>query len=158
MYFELYLRNPGVPEYYILGLVLVCAITDLRTGKIYNVVTYPSIAIGVLYSALFGDRGVMIASLVGLTFATLSFGLAACRGLIGGGDVKLFAAIGAIGGFFFLFDSLFNTFLIAAVWGLLLLLLEAFRTRPRRRRVRLGVFIFLGALLCVVRLPALGGS
>ncbi|MCH7548795.1 MAG: Nif3-like dinuclear metal center hexameric protein, partial [Candidatus Krumholzibacteriota bacterium] len=79
------------------------------------------------------------------------------RGWIGGGDVKLFAAIGAIGGFFFLFDSLFNTFLIAAVWGMLLLLLEVFRTGPRRRRVRLGAFIFLGALLCVVRLPALTG-
>ncbi len=158
MYLESYLRDPGFPEYYILGIALVCAITDLREGKIYNVVTYPSIAIGVLYSVLLGDREVMIASLVGLTSAIVFFGLAASRGWIGGGDVKLFAAIGAIGGFFFLFDSLFNTFLIAAIYGLLLLLLEVGRLRARRRRMRLGAFIFLGALLCVVRLPALGGT
>ncbi len=157
MYLESYLRDPGFPEYYILAIALICAITDLKTGKIYNIVTYPSIAIGVLYSVLLGDREVMIASLVGFSSAIVFFGLAASRGWIGGGDVKLFAAIGAIGGFFFLFDSLFNTFLIAAVWGMLLLLLEVFRTGPRRRRVRLGAFIFLGALLCVVRLPALTG-
>lgn len=156
MYLESYLRDPGFPEYYILGIALICAITDLREGKIYNVVTLPSIAIGILYGVFVGDREVMIASLVGFSSAVVFFGLAAARGWIGGGDVKLFAAIGAIGGFFFLFDSLFNTFLIAAVWGLLLLVLEMGRLRPRRRHLRLGAFIFLGALLCVVRLPLLG--
>ncbi|MCH7549261.1 MAG: hypothetical protein IH969_06985 [Candidatus Krumholzibacteriota bacterium] len=37
MYLESYLRDPGFPEYYILAIALICAITDLKTGKIYNI-------------------------------------------------------------------------------------------------------------------------
>ena len=175
-----YLHYLSFPHYYILGLCLVCAITDLRTGKIYNGITYPSIAVGIVYNALSGDRGVIVNSLVGFAFGLLPFGLAASRGWIGAGDVKLFGAIGAIGGFFFLIDCLFNTFVLAGIYGLLLLIWQVGRFRRfrrfvttlwlrlpsvpvendislRRRRIRMGAFVFLGALLSIVRISVLRG-
>jgi Flp pilus assembly protein protease CpaA len=169
------------PHYYIFGLCLVCAVTDLRAGKIYNVITYPSIAVGILYSAVFGDRGGVVDSIVGFAIGFLPFALAASRGWIGAGDVKLFGAIGAIGGSFFLIACLFHTFVLAAAYGLLLVIWQAgrhylfcyFPATPwlrapsvvvlahvalSRRRIRMGAFVFLGATLAIIRASALHGA
>jgi prepilin peptidase CpaA len=175
-----HLNNLGPAHYYILGLGLVCAITDLRTGRIYNVITYPSIVFGIVYNILSGEQPMIISSLVGFAVGVLPFGLAASRGWIGAGDAKLFAAIGATGGFFFLMDFLFNTFAIAGIYCLLLLIWHAGRVRllgqlvpalwlPMRslpvgnpaslprRRIRMGAFIFVGVVLSIVRISVLRG-
>ncbi len=112
---------------------LAAAITDARTGRIPNILTLPAIASGVALNAWFGGREGAVASL---------FGVLAAGGLpwllhritkgaaIGGGDVKLFAALGA---------------LLGAVVGLQLELL-AFMLLAAYALVRLA---FLGRLLAV---------
>ena len=61
------------------GLLTICVsiavITDLRTGKIYNIVTLPAIALGLMLNALaHGWHGVWI-SLAGLGIAVLALPL-----------------------------------------------------------------------------------
>jgi prepilin peptidase CpaA len=181
MFDPLYARELGFPHYIIAAVCLICAVTDVRSGKIYDTVTYPSIVFGIVVNSLSGDRGIIISSLGGFAFGLLPFGLAAARGWIGGGDVKLFAAIGAIAGFFFLLECLINCFLIAGIYIMLLFVWHkirkghyagtsaAFGLRNaagvagervafRKRQIRLGIFILLGVLLSIVRISLLGGS
>jgi prepilin peptidase CpaA len=75
-------------------------VTDLRVGKVFDRVTLPCLAAGVLLNTLaLGLSGTAIsaagmATAVGLALATT---LLLGRGL-GGGDVKLLAAVGALRG------------------------------------------------------------
>jgi prepilin peptidase CpaA len=180
MFDPLYIKAIGFHHYVIALVCLICAVTDARSGKIYNAVTYPAIAFGIIYNFLSADKGIIISSAAGCLTGLLPFGLAAARGLIGGGDVKLFAAIGAIGGFFFLLDSLFNCFILAGIYIVLSFLWRKLRKGDvegvreglgfrgttawgkqrlafRKRQIRLGVFVFVGVLLSIIRVSLLGG-
>ena len=177
----LFANEMGFHHYIVAIVCLICAVTDMKNGKIYNTVTYPSIAFGIVYNSLSADRGIIISSLGGFLAGLLPFGFAAARGLIGGGDVKLFAAIGAIAGFFFLLDCLFNCFIIAGIYILLLFVWQKIRKSDsagtaagfglrsssgaaeetvtfRKRQIRLGVFVFIGVCLSLVSMSLLGGS
>jgi prepilin peptidase CpaA len=81
------------------GLSLLAAVSDARSGTIPNVLTLPGLAAGVLLGALDGGvwglahalSGALLSFLVPYTLFRLSSGTA-----IGGGDVKLLAALGAL--------------------------------------------------------------
>jgi prepilin peptidase CpaA len=75
-------------------LILAC-ITDLRTRRIPNVLTFSAIAAALLYHAAIGGLNAAGWSLAGcLLGALLFFPMFALRGM-GAGDVKLLAAVGA---------------------------------------------------------------
>ena len=83
------------PTLVIFVALLVIALEDLLTFKILNLFTLPLLASGLAYHAMFGDHGAFWESLVG---ALLGFGLLIpfyILGGMGGGDVKLMAAVGA---------------------------------------------------------------
>jgi prepilin peptidase CpaA len=94
------------------GLVGVCALTDLRHGKIFNAVTLPAVLLGlILNAALHGWAGLgQAAGGVGLALL-LWLVTGAVGGLLGGGDIKLLAAVGALGGATFLVAALVVTVL-----------------------------------------------
>ncbi|HKY34631.1 MAG TPA: A24 family peptidase [Polyangiaceae bacterium] len=81
-------------------LVSLCAAaTDARTGRIPNLLTLPTAVLGVALHGWFGGRAGAAASLMGLVVAggipwLLHRGTKGAG--IGGGDVKLFAALGAL--------------------------------------------------------------
>ena len=76
-------------------IALICAVTDLRRRKIYNVVTLPAIAGGILYHACVnGSQGVM-GSLGGVAFGLGIIIVPFLLGGTGAGDSKLLAALGA---------------------------------------------------------------
>jgi prepilin peptidase CpaA len=89
----------------LLVVLLISVITDVKSRKILNIVTLPSILIGVIYytttsgldGLLFSGKGFI----VGLVLLFIPFLL----GGIGAGDVKLLAAIGALKGTTFVFYS-----------------------------------------------------
>jgi len=92
---------------FLLFTVLVCAVaafTDFRTGLIPNWLTFGALLAGVLghlvYGALLVDAGTgareAAASLVGVVLCALAPGVMYWKGAMGGGDLKLFAAIGAL--------------------------------------------------------------
>jgi prepilin peptidase CpaA len=99
-------------------VAVVSAITDLWKGKIYNAVTYPAVLVGIaLQLWLHGAPGLGVALggfLVGFFPAFLLFVL----GGMGGGDVKLLGAVGAVAGAV----AATETLILAFVFGGLLAL------------------------------------
>ena len=131
----------------LVALLIAAAATDLKYGKIYNVVTYPAVAVGLIGHTLCGGLTGDDARWMGLTgaLAGLAAGflplLAAWKaGGIGGGDAKVMAAIGALMGWRFALATLFYGLIVAAIM--------AFAVMIRRRIVwatlkRLGRFLYL---------------
>lgn len=85
----------------LVALLLVCAYTDGREGKIYNKFTFPAMFFGVALNGLFGGTAGLIWSLigwaVGMGIQWVPFMLGAAKA----GDVKLLAAVGALKGWAF---------------------------------------------------------
>jgi prepilin peptidase CpaA len=74
------------------------AASDLRTATIPNLLTLPLLGLAPLVHALHGGPGALLASLVGLVSCGLVPFLLFCRNAMGGGDVKLLAALGSVFG------------------------------------------------------------
>jgi Flp pilus assembly protein protease CpaA len=68
---------------------LVGAVTDIKTGYIYDWITYPMIILGLILSIMQGQLTNIV--LAGILFLILLIGYK--LGKIGGGDVKLFSGI-----------------------------------------------------------------
>ncbi len=123
--------------FFLLSLCLIVCFAatwgDIATRRIPNTLTYPAILLGL------GLNGILPGVLAGLGLAAAQvwlgspgaidclqgFGLCAVIGIVsfmarglGGGDVKLLAAVGALIGFDAVVAVLFNTLLIAAVLGI----------------------------------------
>ena len=138
----------GAWAYCVLGVVLVAAsVTDIRTGKIYNVVTYPAIAIGLIGHTLamrmeFADQAPMglAGAAAGLAVGFGPLLAAWMAGGIGGGDAKLMGAVGALAGWRFALATLFYGFAVAAVMAVVVILK---RRIARDTLVRIFRFLYL---------------
>lgn len=110
-----------------LGVVLaVGAATDLRDRKIYNWLTYPMVVVGlILHTIVFGLAG-LGAGLVGAGIV-LGIGLIILPfGWLGGGDIKLLAAVGATLGPGALFEIFFYSVVVGFVAGVVLSLVNGY--------------------------------
>lgn len=84
--------------------ILVClagAVTDLRTRRIPNWLTFPAIVVGLILntalpSAFHGPVEGFISALVGALLLLLVFGFLGLINFLGMGDVKLMTAVGAL--------------------------------------------------------------
>jgi len=115
--------------------IVVCAVaaaTDLRSGLIPNWLTYPLIVGAPLVHGWLSGPGALLSSLVALLLCGLVPYLMFRRGGIGGGDVKLFAALGALLGFDLGLQVELVSLLVACAWGL-------------------GVLAFRGQFIAVLR-------
>ena len=87
--------------YSIVALALIISVvTDFRSRKIKNVVTFPTIAVALLLRMIFGGWGSiggtgLLSGLVGMAAGGAIFWFIARKGGMGLGDVKLMAAVGA---------------------------------------------------------------
>ena len=89
---------PEAPAVAMVVLAAIAAFTDWRTGEIPNWLTIPPIVVAPLaYLLAYGTPG-MIASLIGIGACGLVPYVMFRQDAIGGGDVKLFAGLGALGG------------------------------------------------------------
>ncbi|MBL7139655.1 MAG: prepilin peptidase [Planctomycetes bacterium] len=115
----------------VLAVVLVAAaVSDLARGKVFNWLTYPAIAVGLGLGALAGAAEGD--AWEGLSDRALGFGfgfgvlfVAYLLGGMGGGDVKLTGAVGALVGWhgvaeYAALHAVFYSFLAAAATGLIL--------------------------------------
>jgi prepilin peptidase CpaA len=75
--------------------VLVAAVTDVWKFKVHNVLTLPLLLSGLLYHAWIDGLPGLGVSALGAVFGFLVLFLFYLLGGIGGGDVKLMAAVGA---------------------------------------------------------------
>jgi prepilin peptidase CpaA len=98
----------------VVAVTAIAAATDVRSGRIPNTVTYPAIACGLALAAA-GHSGTVGESLAGAILGGLPLYLFFAAGWMGGGDVKLIAAVGAVKGPTFVVAALFYSTVIAGV-------------------------------------------
>lgn len=106
--------------------LVVSLVTDLRSRKIYNVVTGPAfvlaLAIRLAVGGLGGGPGGLVDGLLGAAVAFVPFFALAWKGGMGMGDVKLVSVVGACLGLEKTLPALFCISLVGGLQGLLALL------------------------------------
>jgi prepilin peptidase CpaA len=103
-----------------LSLAVASAILDHRTGRIPNALVLPGIVLGIALGALAGGAGGALEALFGALIAGAVPALLNRAGAMGGGDLKLFAALGALTGPRLGLEIQTAAFLCGAVQGLAL--------------------------------------
>jgi prepilin peptidase CpaA len=106
------------PAIVLLVLAVTCAVTDLWKETIYNVVTYPAMALGVVLAVWqHGVSGIFIA-LGGFAVGFFPPFIMWALGGMAGGDVKLLGAIGTIAGAVAATETLILAFVVGGVLSL----------------------------------------
>ena len=125
--------------------VTAAAASDLRRGRIYNFLTFPTLAAGFWLLAVKAPEEVP--AVLGTMTATLLLLFPFWKaGGLGAGDIKLLAALAPLmGPGWFLFSTVLS-FLIGAVISAVLLI----RYRDLSRTVHFAVPIGISVLLCLL--------
>ncbi|MDB5053111.1 MAG: peptidase [Bacilli bacterium] len=108
--------------YLISSLIIIAFWIDIRSRKIPNWLTVSGITSGVLYHLLSGGVDGILFSVYGLFLGFALLFIVYLMGALGAGDVKLFAAIGAITGTEFTLDSMIYAMIYAGIIGCFILL------------------------------------
>src|SRR6185503_3388038 len=78
-----------------MGVGLTACVTDLRSRRIPNVLTFGAAGAGLIYAGVTGGWSGVGAASLGWFIGAMAFIVPFALGGLGGGDVKLLAAIGA---------------------------------------------------------------
>lgn len=165
-----------------LVLTLIASVTDWRSGLIPNWLTLPALLLGPVVECAFdGTRG-LISALLGILVAGTVPVIFYRIGGMGGGDVKLFAALGGLGGPRLGLEIELLALSCAFFWGVAKLTYDGHLTRslrnsgrvltniflPERHRkpvvteqlttLRIGSAIFVGTLIALINHAWLGGA
>ncbi|MCI2257071.1 prepilin peptidase [Domibacillus sp. PGB-M46] len=112
-------------DLFLLVILLICVITDVRSGKIYNKVIYPGLLAAFLFHfTVDGWEGIsysFIGFLIGFVLLLIPYMM---KGM-GAGDVKLLALVGALKGGTFVFESFIYMALIGGVISLFIILIRS---------------------------------
>lgn len=121
-------------------VAIIAAVTDVRTGKVPNWLTVPALLVGLGLNVGFLGVGGLKASLAGTAIGiSIWFVMPIIGTPLGGGDVKLLAAIGALRGPHFLLYVL----VLSCLWaGLLALVMAAHRRRVVACARQVGSWLF----------------
>lgn len=103
------------------AVLIGSATTDVISRKVPHWITLPGIAFGLALSYAARDWPGLSSSLLGLGIATAVFGVAYLSGGVGGGDLKLVAAIGAMKGASFIVPAIFWSSLVGMIMGVSIL-------------------------------------
>ncbi len=102
-------------EVLLVGLMVLCAASDLTTGRIYNFITYPAALLGLVLAVVSGGWPALGQHLLGLAVGFGPFFLVFLMRGMGGGDVKLMGAAGAVMGYPLIVGGLFHTVMVGGV-------------------------------------------
>ncbi len=127
-------------------MVLILAVlTDIREQLILDVITLPAIGILLITRLFIGTEPFWLYLLGGVVgFVLLLLIAVVSRGGMGGGDIKLYAAIGVALGPWMTVMSLMLASFFGAVVGSLLMLTGMVK---RKQPIAFGPFIFIGTLV-----------
>ncbi|MGJ9457688.1 A24 family peptidase [Oceanobacillus sp. CF4.6] len=109
-------------DIFLIIILLICLITDIKNRMIYNKVIYPALLITFIYHFTTGGWEGLSHSFIGFL---IGFGLLLIPYFMGGmgaGDVKLLALIGAIKGSAFVFQSFIYIAIIGALMAIAIIL------------------------------------
>jgi prepilin peptidase CpaA len=82
----------------LIAVLAIAVVTDLRTRKIYNWLTFPALTLGFLLNGWRDGGHGLLFSIAGVGIASIALLLFILLGGMGAGDVKLLWAVGAIMG------------------------------------------------------------
>lgn len=131
-------------EVMLLLLIVIALYTDVTKRIIPNKLSIPMALGGLFYHSLSAGWVGVVFSVKGLAAGFLCLLILYGIGAVGGGDVKLFAAIGAVSGMSFTLMTLFYSILYAGLVGTAILL---FRREwfSRMRRLFFGLLYGIAA-------------
>ncbi|KKK36319.1 peptidase A24 [Mesobacillus campisalis] len=109
---------------FLITVLLICLYTDIRSRKILNIVTIPTIVFSMVINVLGGGIEGLLYSGKGFFVGTGLLLIPYLLGGLGAGDVKLMAAIGALMGANFVFYSFIYTALIGGAIAIALIVKE----------------------------------
>lgn len=112
------------PEFILLVATAVGALTDIKSGRIPNALTYPLWVFGGIYALAGGGRDALLDSLSGFALAFVPCFLLYLSGGLGGGDVKMMAAVGALMGFHFTASAMLTSIFVGAAIAVLIVIWE----------------------------------
>ena len=129
---------------WVVSSVALCAlVTDVLKGKIFNWLTLPALALGLVVSfALSGTDGLLDGA-AGALLGLLLFGWMFRIGVMGGGDVKLLMALGTWGGSVFVVETALMSIFLGGILAAALLLI---RGKARDFVARVKTFLLSLAL------------
>lgn len=121
----------------------IAVLTDIKFGKIFNLLTFPGMILGVALVLILAGPGWLGASLLGVGIAFLAFGLLYFLKVMGAGDVKYLMALGAWSGPKYVIETALLSIFLAAGIGLVVLILRGqfFGFLRKLTRFILSVFI-----------------
>jgi prepilin peptidase CpaA len=79
-------------------ILAIAVVTDIRKRKIYNALTLPAMALGIVISGIGDGVSGALSAVAGLLLGAALFALPVALLGRGAGDLKLLAALGALGG------------------------------------------------------------
>ncbi len=125
--------------------VTAAVASDLRRGRVYNFLTFPTLAAGLWLLAVNAPQE--ISPVLGAAVATLFFLLPFWRaGGLGAGDIKLLLALAPLMGAGWFLFCIVLSFLIGAVISAILLI----RYRDLSRTVHFAVPVGISVMLCLL--------
>ena len=104
-----------------MSLAISAAVSDLRHGEIVNILTFAGIFLGLFLGALGPD---LLSNILGFLVAIIPAYLLYTTRTIGGGDVKLFAALGTLVGYPIILDIFIISILLGAIHGFIKIVAE----------------------------------
>jgi len=121
------------PDYILLLVVLISLITDIKSRKILNIVTYPAMLIGLAANMyILGPLPGAVFSIKGLILGILIFWIPFAMGGLGAGDLKLLGVIGSFKGLTF---TLWTGLYTALAGGVISLLIIIFDKQKRQKTI-----------------------
>ena len=123
-------------------LAIIIGYYDVRYRRIPNAFVLAALAAGLAMNAIFGGLAGVAASLGGCGLAFILMFILHIFGAMGAGDVKLFAAIGAVTGA----QLVVPTFLVVALTGGLLAVVSIIRAGTVTTTLHRVLQIFVGML------------
>jgi prepilin peptidase CpaA len=116
-------QSLGFPCAVLLVAALIAAITDIWKFKVYNVLTLPLLASGLIYHGIVGGGSGFGASVLGALFGFGVLIVPYVMGGVGAGDVKFMAGVGSWLGLINAVNVFVAAALAGGVYGLALMLL-----------------------------------
>jgi len=130
-------------DYILFLLLLIALITDVKDEKLPNWLTMSGICFGLIYHLIVNGIDGFIFSVLGMLVAGGIFLVLYFFKALGAGDVKLFAAIGAIVGMQLVLYMMMYSILFAGLLAIIILLF----TRTFLQRVTQMLFNIIGAVI-----------
>lgn len=135
------------------AVLIVASVNDLRFQKIPNLLTYPAMAVALVYHFMINGLDGLLFSAGGLALGIAILIIPYLMGGMGAGDAKLMGAVGAILGARGVFIAFLFTAIIGGVYALIVVLIKRqhFKGFFTRQAATMKTFIFTKQFIPISR-------